>query len=184
MKKYTSLLIALAVVMLLAAGCGGSEGGVVTPTATPEPASTAPITQAKFGDTVRVHYTGTLEDGTVFDTSLQREPLEFELGAGEMIPGFEQAVLGMHLGEIETVMIPPEQAYGPYRDELVQAVPRDQFPPGIEPAVGMVLQQTEPDGSVLLITIIEVTESTVTLDANHRLAGKTLTFEIELVEVL
>jgi peptidylprolyl isomerase len=162
MMKHTGLLLALAVGLLLAAGCGGSETG----TATPTPAPTEPGGQAEVGKTVRVHYTGTLEDG-----------------AGKMIPGFEQAVLGMRVGDVKTVTIPPEQAYGPYRDELVQAVPRDQLPPGIEPAVGMVLQQVEPNG-VLLITIIEVTESTVTLDANHSLAGQTLTFEIELVEVL
>ena len=140
-------------------------------------------TQAKDGDTVKVHYTGSLEDGTVFDTSLEREPLEFTLGQGQLIPGFEQAVIGMKIGESKTVTIPAEQAYGPYNNELISVIDRDNLPEGLDPEVGQQLQAQQPDGQTIIVTIIEVSETSITVDANHLLAGKDLTFEIELIEI-
>jgi peptidylprolyl isomerase len=138
---------------------------------------------AHVGDTVQVHYTGTLEDGTVFDTSVGREPLGFTLGAGQMIPGFEQGVLGMKLGESKTVTIPPEQAYGPYYEDRVWVVDRAQLPPGLEPEVGQQLQAGDAQGQSIIVTVTDVSETTITVDANHRLAGKTLIFEIQLVSI-
>ena len=139
--------------------------------------------QAENGDTVQVGYTGKLADGTVFDSSLEGEPLEFTLGAGEVIPGFEKAVLGMKVGEKKTVTIPVNEAYGPPRDELIVEVPRDELSSSITPQVGMRLQQVGTDGSVIIAVITKVSDATVTLDANHPLAGKDLTFEIELVSI-
>lgn len=140
--------------------------------------------QAKVGDTIKVHYTGTLEDGTVFDTSVGREPLQFTIGRGQMISGFEKGVVGLNLSESKTITIPADQAYGPYRADLVQVVARDQLPTDSELEVGQVLQASQPDGKIILVTITNVTDSNVTLDANHRLAGKPLTFEIQLVELV
>lgn len=139
--------------------------------------------QAKNGDTVQVNYTGKLADGTVFDTSVGREPLEFKLGAGQMIPGFEKAVLGMKVGEKKTVTIPANEAYGPHRDDMVVEVGRDRLGPGVIPKVGQQLQGTRPDGSVSTFTVVAVSDNTITIDANHPLAGKDLTFEIELVKI-
>jgi peptidylprolyl isomerase len=138
---------------------------------------------ARNGDTVQVHYTGKLADGTVFDSSVGREPLEFTLGAGQVIPGFEKAVLGMKVGEKKTVTIPADEAYGPRRDELAAEVPREKLPSGTTPAVGQQLLMREPDGSEIVVTITEISDDTVTIDANHPLAGKDLTFEIELVKI-
>ncbi|HEY66351.1 MAG TPA: peptidylprolyl isomerase [Caldilineae bacterium] len=140
--------------------------------------------QAKQGDTVRVHYTGRLEDGTIFDTSIHREPLEFTIGADEVIPGFEQAVIGMNPGEVKTVVIPAEDAYGPHRQDMVLTVRRDQFPVGIQPEIGQQFQVGLEGGGTILVMVTEVSEDTVTLDANHPLAGKDLTFDIELVEIV
>ena len=139
---------------------------------------------AKNGDTVRIHYTGKLEDGTVFDTSDGRDPLEFTLGDGQVIPGFEEGVLGMSSGDSKTVTIPSENAYGPRREEMVSTVNRDQFPPDITPEVGQQLQMQRPDGERMRVTVVEVSEETVTFDANHPLAGKNLTFEISLTEIV
>jgi FKBP-type peptidyl-prolyl cis-trans isomerase 2 len=139
--------------------------------------------QAKPGDTVKIHYTGKLDDGTVFDSSASREPLEFTLSSGQVIPGFDQAVLGMSPGETKTEKIPMDQAYGPYREEMVVEVSRQQMPPELEPEVGQQLQVQQPDGQTIPVFVTEVTESTVTLDANHPLAGEDLTFDIELVEI-
>jgi peptidylprolyl isomerase len=141
------------------------------------------MTQAKESDTVKVHYTGRLNDGTVFDSSVDREPLEFTLGEGQVIPGFEEAVIGMNLGDSKTVAIPADQAYGPYRQEMLVVIGRGEFPTSITPEIGQHLQVRQADGQVILVTIAEVTDSTVTLDANHPLAGQDLTFEIELVEI-
>lgn len=141
------------------------------------------MVQAKPGDTVKIHYTGRLEDGTVFDSSANREPLEFTLNGGQVIPGFEQAVLGMSPGESKTEKIPMDQAYGPHRPEMVLEVNREQMPPELQPEVGQQLQVQQPDGQAIPVFITEVTESTVTLDANHPLAGEDLTFDIELVEI-
>ncbi|HEY9665962.1 MAG TPA: peptidylprolyl isomerase [Coleofasciculaceae cyanobacterium] len=142
------------------------------------------MTQAKPGDTVKIHYTGKLDDGTVFDSSANREPLEFTLNAGQVIPGFDQAVLGMSPGESKTETIPMDQAYGPHRPEMVLQVDRQQMPPNLEPEVGQQLQVQSPQGQAIPVMITEVTDSKITLDANHPLAGEDLTFEIELVEIV
>lgn len=139
--------------------------------------------EAKQHDTVRVHYTGKLEDGSVFDSSAEREPIEFTIGEGRVISGFEQAVLGMNPGETRTVHIPCDQAYGPYHDEMLLTVKRSQFPPDIEPSVGQTLKVQQTNGEALVVTIAEVNDEMVRLDANHPLAGKDLTFDIELVEI-
>ncbi len=138
---------------------------------------------ASDGDTVRVHYTGTLEDGTTFDTSVGGEPLEFTLGEGKMIPGFEKAVYGLQVGKSKTVTIPAEEAYGPHRDDLVVVVERDQLPPGLDPKVDQQLQMQQTDGRTAVVIVTDVSDTTITVDANHPLAGKDLTFEIELVEI-
>lgn len=142
------------------------------------------MAKAKIGDRVKVHYTGKLEDGTVFDSSLEGEPLEFTIGSGEIIPGFEDEIIGMEEGEKKTFTIPTDKAYGPHREELMLTVGRDEFPPDIQPSEGQQLQLRQPDGRVFYVVVIEVNEKTVTLDANHPLAGKDLTFDVELVEIL
>ncbi len=139
--------------------------------------------QAKSGDTVSVEYTGKLQDGTVFDSSLDSGLLEFTLGEGSVIPGFEQAVTGMETGETKIVTIPAEQAYGQRQDDLEQVVPRDLLPVDLEPEVGMQLRSTSVDGQTMIVTITNVTEDTITVDANPPLAGYELTFEIKLVEI-
>jgi peptidylprolyl isomerase len=139
---------------------------------------------AKDGDKVRVHYTGKVEDGTVFDSSKNREPLEFTLGESGIIPGFQEMVVGMNPGDSKTDTIPSEKAYGPYVDEMVLEVERDKFPEDLDPEVGQHLQLSRSDGQVIPVHITEVGESTITLDANHPLAGKDLTFEVDLVEIL
>lgn len=139
---------------------------------------------AKAGDTVRIHYTGTLEDGTQFDTSAGRDPLEFSLGEGEVIAGFEEAVDGMAVGESKTIKIEPEQAYGPRREQLVQDVPRKQLPNDLQPAVGMQLRAQREDGEPMQFVVTEVTEEAITVDGNHPLAGQPLKFEIELVAIV
>ena len=141
------------------------------------------MAQAKQGDTVRLHYVGKLQDGTVFDTSRERHPLQFTIGNGQVIAGFEQAVIGMNIGEAKTARIPMEQAYGPRRDDLVVNMDRGQLPPGLDPKVGQRLELTQTDDQVSLVTVTGVTESTLTLDANHPLAGRDLTFDITLVEI-
>ncbi|MGB2728247.1 MAG: peptidylprolyl isomerase [Halobacteriota archaeon] len=142
------------------------------------------MAQAKHGDTVKVHYTGKLEDGTVFDTSVDRDPLQFTIGEGQIIPGFEQAVLGMNPGESKTIRIPTDEAYGTRREEMVMMVDRNQLPADLNPEVGQQLQSRQPDGQTIVVTVTEVSESSVTVDANHPLAGKDLTFDIQLVEVV
>ena len=141
------------------------------------------MTHAKVGDTVTVHYTGRLDDGTVFDSSVNRDPLQFTIGQGELIPGFEQAVVGMSPGESKTETIPFERAYGPYREEMVIEVDRQQIPSEIEPAVGQQLQVREETGAVIPVVITDVTDESITLDANHPLAGEELTFDIQLVSI-
>jgi len=142
------------------------------------------MTQAKKGDTVRVHYTGKLPDGTVFDSSWDREALEFELGSGQLIAGFEEAVLGMAVDDTQTVHVTSEDAYGPYREEMILTVNRDEFPDNVEPKVGQHIQVNLQGGQQLVVRIKDVTDNDVTLDANHPLAGQDLTFEIKLVEIL
>ncbi|MDY6931588.1 MAG: peptidylprolyl isomerase [Halobacteriota archaeon] len=141
------------------------------------------VVYAKDGDMVSVHYTGTLDDGTVFDSSKGRDPLSFTVGDGSMIQGFDRAVNGMALGDIKTVTIPSEEAYGPYREELINIVNRSELPEGLEPEVGQKLMG-QKDGYLIEVKIIEVNESSVTMDANSELAGKDLTFEIELVDIV
>jgi FKBP-type peptidyl-prolyl cis-trans isomerase 2 len=167
MKKggYTALVSVILLVVMLVTGCSSA------------------IQQAKTGDTVRVHYTGRLQDGTIFDTSVGSEPLEFTLGQGQVIPGFEQAVIGMQVGESKTVTIPADQAYGPRRDDMILEVSRDELPDDLEPTVGMYLQMNQGDGGIMIVTITEVSETTIKIDANHPLAGQDLVFDIELVEI-
>ncbi len=137
---------------------------------------------AKKGSTVKVHYKGTLEDGTEFDSSVGRDPLEFTVGGGKLIPGFDRAVLGMGVGESKTVKIPADDAYGSRREELVMTLKRKALPSDVDPTVGEELELQQGD-DVFVVRVTDVSEDDVTLDANHPLAGKTLIFEIELVEV-
>lgn len=141
------------------------------------------MAKAKKGDTVKVHYTGTLEDGTVFDSSENKDPLKFELGGGQLIPGFDAAVDGMSAGESCKISIKSEEAYGPHRPEMVMEVPRTQLPSEMEPEVGMRLQAGNDDEQ-FVVTVTQVGEEKVTLDANHPLAGEDLNFEITLVEIV
>jgi peptidylprolyl isomerase len=142
------------------------------------------MAQAQVGDTVKVHYTGKLQDGTVFDSSHDREPLEFTLGEGRVIPGFEEAVKGMSVGEQRSSEIPVEQAYGPRRDDLVLEVDRDQIPDEVELELGQQLQISQSDGQPVPVTVTDISDSSVTLDANHPLAGQDLIFELELVDIV
>ncbi len=138
---------------------------------------------AANGDTVKIHYTGTLDDGYKFDSSYDHlEPLEFTIGRGEMIRGFEQAVVGMEPGETKIVRIASNQAYGRHNPEKVIQVSRSKMPDGLEQEIGMRVQGSMPDGQTVEFTIVSLTESEVTLDGNHSLAGKDLTFDIELLE--
>jgi len=141
------------------------------------------MTQAIAGTTVSIHYTGTLADGSTFDSSAGRDPLTFQMGAGQIIPGLEAALDGMAVGEQKTVTIPSEMAYGPRRDEAMQQVPRDAVPDHIPLDLGTQLQVQTPDGQAMPVTVAEVTEAHVTLDANHPLAGQDLTFAVEVVSV-
>ncbi len=141
------------------------------------------MAQAKTGDTVKVHYTGKLDNGTVFDSSAYREPLEFTIGEGQLIADFEQAVIDMNPGESKTIKIPYDNAYGPHREEMLIVVDRSQFPGDLEPKIDQKLQVRHPDGEESVATVVDVNEANVTLDANHPLAGKDLTFEIQLSEI-
>jgi peptidylprolyl isomerase len=140
--------------------------------------------KARAGDIVRVHYTGKLEQGVPFDTSRGEEALQFKVGEGRLIPGFEEAVIGMAPGETKTVRIPPDKGYGKYRDDKVITFERRDLPEEIVPAVGMTLEFCAPDGRTVPVQITDLTETTVTLDANHPLAEQNLIFEIELVEIV
>ncbi len=141
------------------------------------------MTQAKVGDTVRVHYTGRLKDGTEFDSSEGNEPLEFVIGQGDVIPGFENAVVGMEEGETKTEKITPEQAFGPFRDEMVQEIERSEFAADFELEVGQHLRVSQPDMEPIMLTVVDLSDEMVTVDANHPLAGKEVEFDIELVSV-
>ena len=142
------------------------------------------MSQAKSGDTVRIHYTGTLSDGTEFDSSRGRDPLEFALGGGHVIPGFDDAVQGMAVGESKSVSIQPEDAYGEKHEQLIQDVPKDALPQDMAPEVGMRLQSQAPDGQVMQLVVTAVAEESITVDGNHPLAGHMLKFDIELVEIV
>jgi len=139
------------------------------------------MTGAAQGDTVQIHYTGRLDDGTVFDSSEGREPLEFVLGSGQVIPGFDDAVTSMQIGDAKTVTIPAARAYGAKRDELILDFPRADLPEGIDPQMGQPLQMSTPDGQAFQVQVVGASDEGLVLDANHPLAGKDLTFEIELV---
>lgn len=139
--------------------------------------------KTKNGDKVKVHYTGKLEDGEVFDSSRDRKPLEFTVGEGNVIPGFDKAVLDMEIGEQKSVEIAPDEAYGPRREELVVDVERSEFPSHIEPSVGQRLQMQQPEGGTVNLVITDMNDETITLDANHPLAGRTLLFEVEMMEI-
>ncbi len=141
------------------------------------------MTEVKTGDTVRIHYTGTLADGTTFDSSAGRDPLEFTVGSGQIIPGLDNAMPGMNVGEKKTVEIAADEAYGQPNPEARQAVPRTEIPEDIPLDLGTQLQVQTPTGQVMPVTVIDVNEAEVTLDANHPLAGKDLTFAIELVDI-
>ena len=146
------------------------------------------MAQAKHGDTVKIHYTGKLEDGSVFDTSTDGEPLQFTIGENQVIPGFEKGVTGMGLNESKTITIPTDEAYGPHREEMVLNIPRDQFPPDIEPKVGLQLQLSQAENQetsrTMIAIVTQISESNITIDANHPLAGETLIFDIQLVEIV
>ncbi|MDA8387140.1 MAG: peptidylprolyl isomerase [Nitrospiraceae bacterium] len=135
------------------------------------------------GDAVKVHYTGKFSDGSVFDSSKDREPLQFTIGAGQLIAGFEKAVEGMAAGETKTVMIPPGSGYGARREELVFRVKKEHFPPMIEQKIGVFLELRQPDGGIVEVQISDITADLVVLDGNHPLAGKDLHFDIELVAI-
>lgn len=141
------------------------------------------MSQVKEKDTVKVHYTGKLADGQVFDTSEGKEPIEFTLGQGQLIPGFEKGLLDMKLNEKKTVNIPKEEAYGEPREELVQEVEKSQLPEEIKPEVGMGLVSKTPDGQEMNLVVSEVKEDTIVVDGNHPLAGKDLIFDLEVVEI-
>lgn len=141
------------------------------------------MTQATAGQKIRMHYTGTLSDGTRFDSSEGREPLEFTLGSGEIIPGLDKAVTGMEVGETKTVEVAPADAYGERDPARVQTVPRGQIPDHIPTDPGTQLQVQTPEGETMPVVVAEANETDVTLDANHPLAGQPLTFEVELVEI-
>ena len=182
-RYFLTVLVSVLLLLsaLLSLSCNGSETATPAPTATttptapgptPTPADTPAPGQSKLGDTVRVHYTGTLDDGTEFESSVGGHPYAFVIGGGMVIQGFEQATLGMHPGENKTVTIPADQAYGPY------TASRDELPEGFEPEIGKQVPGTT-------LTIVDVSESSVTLeDASNPLSGKALTFEIELVKIL
>ena len=142
------------------------------------------MVQAKQGDTVRVHYTGTLNNGQIFDSSKSREPLEFTLGSGMVIPGFDAAVTGLAPGETVTTTIPTAEAYGPYNKEMVADIEKQNIPADFDLAVGQRLQMQVPNGDAMAVTVTDIKGDIVTLDGNHPLAGQDLTFELELVEVV
>ena len=141
------------------------------------------MSKVKNGDVVKVHYTGKLKDGSVFDSSHGREPLQFTVGAGQMIKGFDKGVVGMEQGEKKTLEIPCDQAYGPHRDEMIAKVARNDVPDTINPEKGMVLQMQHPEGFPITVTVAEVDDEYIVLDGNPPLAGEDLVFEVEMVEI-
>jgi peptidylprolyl isomerase len=142
------------------------------------------MSQAKQGDTVRVHYTGKLDNGVVFDSSAECEPLEFTIGARQVIPGFEEAIVGMNTGESKTTRIPSDQAYGEHDPDRVLFVDQAQVPDNLRPEVGQQLQVQADNGQPFTVTVAEISDAGILLDANHPLAGEDLTFELELLEIL
>ena len=142
------------------------------------------MAQAKDGDTIRFHYSGTFEDGTEFDSSRGDDPLEATLGSGQLIPGLEKGLLGMAVGDKETITIAPDEGYGSFREELILKINRDEFPKDVTPKVGQQLRLQKPGNPPFTVLIMEVNDDSIVLDANHPLAGKTLLFSVELMEIL
>ncbi|WP_422374379.1 FKBP-type peptidyl-prolyl cis-trans isomerase [Roseibium sp.] len=141
------------------------------------------MTEAKAGDTVQLHYKGTLDDGSVFDSSEGREPLEFTVGSGQIIPGLDRAIPGMKVGDEKTVRIEPDDAYGPHNPAARQAVPRSNIPENVPLQIGMQLQAQTDNGQMMTVTVVEISDDEVVLDANHPLAGKVLIFEIQITGI-
>ncbi len=141
------------------------------------------MSKVKENDTVKVHYTGKLDNGQVFDSSLEREPLEVKLGEGSLIPGFENGLIDMGVNEKKTITIPKEEAYGEVRKELFQTIKNEELPEEIKPEVGMGLVATGPDGAQQQLRVAEVNDDHIVIDANHPLAGQDLTFELEVIEI-
>ena len=142
------------------------------------------MTQAKTGDTVKAHFEGPLEDGSIFGSTMDEEPFEFTIGEKNMLPGFENAVIGMQKGDTKTITLPPEDAYGPHKKERVQVMDRSGFPKEINLEIGKRLRVRTQDGKYAMVTIKDFTEDNIVIDENDPLAGKTLTFKIELVDIL
>jgi peptidylprolyl isomerase len=142
------------------------------------------MAQAQNGNKVKLHFTGKLDDGTVFATSADSKPIEFTLGQGQVLPGLEEAVEGMATGESKTVKILSEQAYGPRRDDLMQEIPNEHLPADLTPEVGQQLRIERTDGDPMIVSIAAVSDSAITIDANHPLAGRDLTFDLEMLEIL
>lgn len=142
------------------------------------------MAQAKAGDKVKVHYTGTFDDGTVFDSSVDRGPLEFILGGGQVIAGFDRALIDMEPGQKKTVNIPAAEAYGPRSEELIAEIGRERLPADLQLEIGQQLQLSLADGEEAVVLIVDLSETTVTLDANHPMAGLDLNFDLELVDIL
>ena len=141
------------------------------------------MNQASIGNNVKVHYKGSFDDGTVFDSSHDGDPLEFAIGGGQVIPGFEDAIIGMSLGETKTSRITSDKAYGPRLEEMVVVFGRDQLPADLQPSIGQVLRFRRNDGYFIEVSVIDISDSSVTFDGNHPLAGKDLIFEIQLIEI-
>jgi FKBP-type peptidyl-prolyl cis-trans isomerase 2 len=142
------------------------------------------MSQAKHGDTVKIHYAGKLEDGSVFDTSIDNDPLQFTIGEDQVIRGFEKGVTGMEINESKIITIPPDEAYGPRLEEMVLNIPVAEFPPDIEPKIGQQLQLSQENGQTTIAIVTQLSESNVTIDVNHPLAGETLIFDIQLIEIV
>lgn len=140
--------------------------------------------EAQSGDTVKVHFTGKLKDGTVIDSSREREPLEIKIGEGRFIPGFEEAIVGMEPGSEKTAEVKAENAFGEFRNELVMEIPRTEFQSGVDLEVGQKFKANDPQRGSVVVTIVDLNEETATIDANHELAGKDLVFDIELLEIV
>jgi len=141
------------------------------------------MSQVKNGNTVKIHFTGKLENGEVFDTSLAREPMEFQVGNGDVMPGLEEGIVGMAVGDTKTIEILPEQGFGDKLEDLVVEVMKGVLPESVTPEVGQQLQVSKAEGEVIVVTIVDMSDDTVTLDANHPLSGHTLFFDVELVEI-
>ncbi len=168
LRKLTALVLGILVIgTLLTAACGEKGEDIM----------------AQAGDVVKVNYTGTLSDGTVFDSSEGRDPLEFTVGAGQMIAGFDAAVVGMKVGETKTVTIPAAEAYGERSEDNVVTLPVSALPADLHPKVGDTLSMTTAEGQIVDVVVLEITDEYIKVDANHFLAGKDLTFEITMVEI-